>query len=196
MVKWMNNFYLQRNRILDLFIDFPIIKMDKYLLRDIKENNYSDVIKIYNNKEIYKYNNIPHIRKRIDAIRFIKQLKYEYELEERVTWGIEDRENKNIIGIIGISDISIPDRKVEISYIIKKECMRKGIMKECIKVLLGELFSKYSLKRVEANIYIKNISSINLCKSLGFEEEGLRKKYIYNINTREYMDTYIYAIVN
>lgn len=196
MVKWMNNFYLQRNKVSDLFIDFPIIKMEKYLLRDIKEDNYNDIIKIYNNKEVYKYNNVPHIRRKKDAIRLIKQLEYAYELEEKVTWGIEDRTSKDIIGIIGISDISISNRKVEISYIIKKECMGKGIMKECIKVLLDELFSKYNLKRIEANIYIKNISSINLCKSLGFEEEGLRKKYIYNINTRKYMDTYIYAMVN
>ena len=59
--------------------------------------------------------------------------------------------------------------------------INKGIVSEALSKTVGYVFSKYRLHRIEANVMPRNEPSIRVLNKLGFENEGLRKKYL-NIN--------------
>lgn len=51
-------------------------------------------------------------------------------------------------------------------------------MREALQAVIDYAFKQMKLHRIEANIMPANTRSIQLVKSLGFEEEGLAKKYL------------------
>ncbi|ELV06400.1 Ribosomal-protein-S5-alanine acetyltransferase [Brachyspira hampsonii 30599] len=54
----------------------------------------------------------------------------------------------------------------------------KGYMTEALKAAIIIVFKELKLHRVEANIMPHNKPSLELAKRLGFEYEGLAKKYL------------------
>ena len=96
--------------------------------------------------------------------------------------------------IISLSNISYIDRKAELGYALKESYMRQGVMGEVLKKIVDVLL-EYGFIRVEVNIFKENIASIRLCEKVGFENEGLRRKYLFNTHTDTYLDSYVFAIV-
>lgn len=70
-----------------------------------------------------------------------------------------------------------------LGYKLDKDHIRQGYMNEALTKGIDVIFNSYGLHRIEANIMPSNQASIGLCKSLGFQEEGMAKKYL-RINDR------------
>ena len=65
-----------------------------------------------------------------------------------------------------------------VGYRLDENEQRKGYMREALQRSIEYAFNDMKLHRIEANIIPVNERSIKLVKSLGFEEEGLAKKYL------------------
>ena len=81
-----------------------------------------------------------------------------------------------------------------LSYKMAENECRKGYMKEALKAGIQFIFEQQKLHRIEANILPRNVASIELVKSLGFENEGLAKKYL-KINGK-WEDHFHYVLLN
>lgn len=83
------------------------------------------------------------------------------------------------IGNIGFSNIV---RGVFLScflgYKLDINQLQQGYMSEALIKGIEVIFEEFGLHRIEANIMPKNTASLALAKKLGFEEEGLGKKYL------------------
>jgi ribosomal-protein-alanine N-acetyltransferase len=65
-----------------------------------------------------------------------------------------------------------------LGYKVDEHEQGKGYMREALQAVIDYAFNQMKLHRIEANIMPANTRSIQLVKSLGFEEEGLAKKYL------------------
>lgn len=92
---------------------------------------------------------------------------------------IELKSTLEIIGTIGISNIVYgPFLSCFLGYKLCESQINNGYMTEALKSVLDFAFNKLELHRIEANVMPRNKSSIKVLKKLGFEREGLSKKYI------------------
>lgn len=98
------------------------------------------------------------------------------ELENELSKYIVAKRNEEIVGFSGI--IILPD-DVEITNIVTKKSERKkGIGKLLLDKLI-EMAKQTGKECISLEVNEKNIPAINLYKTSGFSEVGIRKKY-YN----------------
>lgn len=188
--------YKQKKNIDNLFsIENMDIETDKYIIRTLVKSDWEDMIEIYQNKYLHMYSKTQYIYSEKMAINLLTNINYNFVLRKAITWVIVRKDDNESLGIISLSNISDSDRRAELGYALKESQMRKGIMSEVLSEVIKVLLS-IGFVRIEANVCKENIPSIKLCKKLGFENEGLRRKYLFNPDVDKYLDSYIFAIVS
>lgn len=91
----------------------------------------------------------------------------------------EDTHFQRIIGTVSFSNIVRGCFKsCFLGYKLDKDELNQGFMSEAIGKGVQVMFDDYRLHRIEANIMPKNTPSIRVVTKLGFENEGLSKKYL------------------
>lgn len=108
-------------------------------------------------------------------------------------WGIERKGKKGLIGTIGFNAWSPKHKRAEIGYEIHPDHWRKGYMSEAVSKILSYGSETLDLTRIGAVVFIENEASNNLLTKMGFQKEGILKKYMYQ-NGKAY-DTYVYSFL-
>lgn len=65
-----------------------------------------------------------------------------------------------------------------LSYEVDEQELRKGYATEAVSELIHIAFNELELHRMEANIMPRNKASLALVRKLGFQEEGLARRYL------------------
>lgn len=112
--------------------------------------------------------------------RTILQLEYELALKlAQVRFYVFLKDDpETIIGTVCLYDISSLYSRAEIGYKFSSEYHHKGYATEAVEKLIDIAFSELNLHRLSAHVQEENISSIRLLTSLGFEKEGICRKYL------------------
>lgn len=108
------------------------------------------------------------------------------EYAEKVTKGenvwlflFEKNKPDRVIGDVHLSNIvRSVFQSCHLGYKLDEQAQGKGYMREALQRLVTYAFEEMQLHRIEANIMPANTRSIKLVTSLGFEDEGLAKKYL------------------
>lgn len=91
----------------------------------------------------------------------------------------EDPANGEIIGTAALGNIVFGSfRSAFLSYKLDGDKTGQGYMSEALRRLIDIAFTDIGLHRLEANIMPRNGPSLRLVQRLGFEEEGLARKYL------------------
>jgi ribosomal-protein-alanine N-acetyltransferase len=91
----------------------------------------------------------------------------------------DDADEKKIIGDISFSQIVYePFLSCFLGYKIDEQENNSGYASEAIKAGIEYIFNNLKLHRIEANIMPHNEKSIRVVERLGFENEGISKKYL------------------
>lgn len=114
-----------------------------------------------------------------------KILSYEVKLIRKLEylklWIFKKSDNRfdRTIGTICFSNIIRGNFKsCFLGYKLDKDEINKGYMTEAIEKGIDIMFNEYKLHRIEANIMPKNKRSLKVLEKLGFENEGLAKRYL------------------
>jgi ribosomal-protein-alanine N-acetyltransferase len=82
-----------------------------------------------------------------------------------------------------------------LGYSVDRALQGTGVMSEALRAGIDEVFSdRVRLHRVQANVRPENARSITLLERLGFEREGLSKRYLFIAG--DWRDHYSYALRN
>ncbi|MGL5574770.1 MAG: GNAT family N-acetyltransferase [Sarcina sp.] len=187
--------YKSNENIESLFLVDEVIETEDYLVRSLGKNDWEDMIEIYQNKYLHMYSKAEYLYNEKMAIDFFTHINYDFMTRKAITWILTRKEDNENLGVITLGNISNLDRKVEIGYVLKEKEMRKGIMSEVLGKIVENLLD-VGFVRIEANVYKNNIASIRLCEKVGFENEGLRRKYLFNRDTGKFLDSYVFSIIN
>src|SRR3989338_1958470 len=155
------------------------IATKRLIIRDIKMKDAKSIAENANNREVWYFTeHIPYPYKLKDAKEFIKrQIKNSKEKPRKsYEFGIELKPEKQVIGLIGLFDISREHKKGGIGYWLGKRYRNQGIVSEAEKAVLGFAFNKLKLNKVHGDAMISNKASNRLFKKFGFRKVGILKE--------------------
>ncbi|KLI20952.1 GNAT family N-acetyltransferase [Brachyspira hyodysenteriae] len=110
------------------------------------------------------------IRRELEEVKQKRMLKF---------WIYKIEDKKRIIGMINFSNIVMGVfLSCTVGYKLDEFEQNKGYMTEALHAAIIIAFKELRLHRIEANIMPHNKPSLELAKRLGFEYEGLAKKYL------------------
>jgi len=94
-------------------------------------------------------------------------------------WIVLKNSPNKIIGSVALSSIARGAfQNACLGYRLDVKEINKGYMAEAIQKMVDIAFERLSLHRLEANIIPRNKASIRTVEKIGFEYEGLSKKYL------------------
>jgi len=107
--------------------------------------------------------------------------------------GIELKATGQIIGMIGMMQISRKHRRAEVGYWLGKSYWGKGYAAEALRLMLRFGFEQLKLVRITAGVMHLNLTSARMLEKAGFTFEGrLRKNFMQH---GQWLDELRYGIL-
>jgi len=150
-----------------------VIETQRLILREIKETDVEEIYEIFSNPEVAKYDWFRPIGSKDDALKFIRRYQENLEAGEEITWGIEIKDTKKLIGICCLGDFDHYARRAELGYDIAQNQWNKGYATEAIGAIVKFGLNDMNLNRIEAFITPGNEGSVKVLEKLNFTKEGL-----------------------
>lgn len=153
-------------------------------------------------EDMYEYSRDPRLYQymEISAHDTIEDTKdYYNKLTERVNegahyWFINDKEDKKVIGSLGVTNIDLNRMNCEIGYAISANYWGRGYFVEVLEKVLDYLAKEKGFVRVSAVTHSENMPSKKSLERCGFSKEGVMRKY-YKMRDGERASADIYAYV-
>ncbi len=169
------------------------IEGNKINLRLVNRSDARPIYQYAGDEDISRNTYIPHPYHLSDAYDFIKSTHSARRKKTGYHFGLENKENRQIIGMIGLLTINHDLRNGEIGYWLARPFWGRGIMSEAVRLMLGFCFAEVKLHRVHAHVFPFNKPSIHLLEKVGFSREGLLREAF--VKDGDYVDCYIYSIL-
>lgn len=134
---------------------------------------------------------VDHTKSKDDVEKYIKSTLYKRGDKKELVF--EVLVNKKVVGLLGMKDIDMLNKKAEIGYWLGKDAVGKGIMTRSLIALLTYAFNEMKINRIQIKCAVENIRSCNIPKQLGFAYEGLERQgeFLYG----RYLDLKIYSLL-
>lgn len=172
---------------------FPTLETERLRLREMVLKDHHAIFAIRNDYEVTKYNIGTAYVDIQQADQLIMGMHDEYRNRKSIRWGITQKTDDSVIGMVGFNYWNTSDNRGSIGFDLARAYWRKGIMREAVGMVLRFGFMRMALNRVEADASIYNIASINLLLKLGFVQEGHQREQYYEDGT--YHDLLLFALL-
>ena len=185
------------------FQKLPRIETERLLLRQITESpdDGRDALEYINDYDVYRFWGLydeandpdgrrkPKKKTKLDYA--YKATMKEYKAKRELTWVMELKDTKKVIGEIVLYDFMLK-HQADIGYRINKNYWGKGFASEAGQAIVKAAFELLDLRRLQIRCFSNNYGSIKVAQKLGFQQEGLiRQGVIINVIT----DYYIFGLL-
>ena len=164
----------------------------KITLRTLKKSDADSIYKYVRSPDIPRYTFVPSPYMKEHAIGFIKRSHIWRRNGTSYIFGIVPHDAGEVVGTIGLHDVSAVHKKTEIGYWLGKKFRGQGYMQEAIELVLKFCFSELKLYRVQATALLDNVISQKLLKRCGFKYEGRHRNFLRQ--RKRIKDAHMYAI--
>jgi ribosomal-protein-alanine N-acetyltransferase len=174
-------------------INFPVIDLGDYILREQTVEDAQDFFNYYSDPIVNKYivSDIPADLE--EARREISYWINVFNCNDGIYFGIARKDNNQLIGSAGLSGINHRHNRIELSYDLAKEYWNLGIMSKALKEVVKYGFEAMDINRIEAFSLQENIASRKVLTKCGFNLEGELKQH--RRHNGIYMDIGIFSLV-
>lgn len=172
---------------------FPNLETERLILREITHDDAEGIFACFSNDNVTRFYGQDSLETVDQARGFVDFFAKNFEEKKGMRWGIERKGKKGLIGTIGFNAWAPKHKRAEIGYEIHPDHWRKGYMSEAVSKILSYGSETLDLTRIGAVVFIENEASNNLLTKMGFQKEGILKKYMYQ-NGKAY-DTYVYSFL-
>ncbi|PKG22774.1 GNAT family N-acetyltransferase [Niallia nealsonii] len=177
----------------DIYGSLPVLETDRLILRKINLKDAKDMYAYCSNPEVAKYVTW-QAHQTVTATReFIKYIMDQYELKKIAPWGMEWKENGQLIGTIDFVWWQTKNRAAEIGYVLHQDYWGKGIMTEACRKLVFFGFTQMDLIRIQARCVKENKASEKVMQKAGMKYEGTIRKGI--LLKGKHQDMQLYSIL-
>lgn len=177
----------------DIYGDLPILETERLIFRKINLKDTKDMYAYCSNPEVAKYVTWHAHRSVTNTKEFIKYIMDQYELKKVAPWGMEFKENGQLIGTIDFVWWQPKNRAAEIGYVLHPDYWGKGIMAEACRKLVSFGFTQMDLIRIQARCVKENIASEKVMQKAGMTFEGTIRKGI--LLKGKHQDIQLYSIL-
>ncbi len=137
---------------------------------------------------------IPHPYKKSHAIKWLKESIKKWDSKKAYAFLIELKEERKIIGTIGLMHINLDSRTAETGSWINKKYQKKGYITEAKIAANNFAFNKLKLRKLNSSVFSDNKASNNVQRKVGYKLEGIRKKHLITSLTKEIKDENLYGL--
>ena len=175
-------------------IEYPYLETMRLILRSFILEDAPEVQKLAGNKDIASTTlHIPHPYENGMAEEWISKHQEEYEKGEQITFAIVHRDEKYLIGAIGLSGFSEEHETAEVGYWIGKPYWNQGFCTEATAAVLKYAFNELKLNRVHARHFKRNPASGRVMQKVGMKYEGCLRQHFKKWGN--YEDSEMYGIL-
>ena len=157
-------------------INGSLVKLRKLSIDDAKD--ISQLVTRNVSKSLWK---VPFPYTRKDAQNFIESSHKDFTSFKSLNFAIEYKKDASdpigLVGIIGIKDLDIGNKKGNLGYWIGERYWGKGIGTEAVALVINFAFSVLGLNEIWAYVYSENKSSIRVLEKNGLVRKGIVIEY-------------------
>ncbi len=146
--------------------NFPTIKTDRLLLREITDLDLENIFNGLSNPNV-----IQHYGISFDSLDATKEQMIWFTDKKQMWWAICSLDNQTFYGAGGLNDINAKENKAEIGLWLLPKFWGKGIMKEVLPLISDYGFNHLKLKRIEGFIETENMNCKKAMSKLDFQHE-------------------------
>ena len=168
-----------------------ILKGKKIFLRALEPEDIDYLFSTENNEDIWEISSTSQPFSKHTLSKYIENSHLDIYQVNQLRLVISDYKS-NSLGLIDLFNVDFKNFKAGVGILINKDNRDKGYAKEALEILIKYCFTYLNLHQLYCNIIEENKSSICLFKSLGFNEIGLKKDWIYFKG--EYKNEYLFQL--
>lgn len=172
---------------------FPQLETERLRLRELTAEDASMVLSCFSNEDVIRFYGQEKMAEIEEAERVIDFFAQNFREGRGIRWGIERKETSSIIGTVGLNAWVPKHKRAEIGYELHPDYWGMGYASEAVSAILAYGFDDLELTRIGAVVFLENGSSNRLLKNLGFQREGILRRYIYQ--NKKANDVYMYSLV-
>jgi RimJ/RimL family protein N-acetyltransferase len=166
---------------------------EKINLRTLHRSDAHSLYRHARNKEISRYTLIPHPYRIEHSYKFIRDTHKWRRQGSTISFGIEQKETGNIIGMISLMRLDKVNHSGEVGYWLGKKFWGKGFTLEAIHLVCRYGFRDLKLHRIHARVLHPNLASAKLLEKAGFRLEGRHRQTCFH--HRRWLDDLFYALL-
>lgn len=173
------------------FSPFPVLTTPRLTLRELCDSDAPEVFFLRSDPAVLRYVDRKPALSIDEARRYIEYIHELTKRNEVILWGVTLHPNDEVIGYVCFWRIEKENYRAEVGYVLHPLFQQKGIMAEALAAVLGHGFTTMRLHTVTANVNPANVPSIQLLRSLKFEQERyFRESYYFN---GKFLDSVIFT---
>ncbi|GGH30886.1 GNAT family N-acetyltransferase [Paenibacillus segetis] len=172
---------------------FPVLETERLRLRQLGPLDAAALFRILSSEEVTRYYGRFPLIEQLEAEEMIERFRLLFEEQRGFRWGIELKENAQVIGTVGFHAWAYSHNRAEIGYELNESYHGKGYAHEALTAAISYGYQDMGLNRIEALVYPQNEASERLLLRLGFQLEGLLKQYAFFRDT--YVDLNMFALL-
>ncbi len=181
-----------------MILNMPVVRRNKYILRDIVPNDYLDLYDYGRDEETTKYVSWGPLQNPMQALWNIENIFYKRPQEGApVGYAIVDPRAGKMIGQIDFHTIYHNVNCGEIGFILHKDYWNMGIMTSVVKDMIKIGFEHLGLSKIIIGHVEENIASERVIKKCGLSYEFRKRgafedKYDGHLHDALYYSIYRY----
>lgn len=170
------------------------LKGENIFLRALEPEDLEFVYEIENDEKVWEISNTQTPYSRFLIRQYLENAHRDiYEVKQLRL--VISNYNNETIGLIDLFDFDFKNRRAGVGILIKSPSNRaKGYGKEALNLVVSYSFTHLCLHQLYCNISDENQASINLFKSQGFKEVGLKKDW--NVVNGHFKNEYLFQLIN
>lgn len=170
------------------------IESERLLVRLVAEADLEAIFKVHSNEAVTRFLPYTTWQAMSDAHAWHERAKGRHENQSAMQFVIVEKHSGTAIGTCLLFNFDVDSGRAEVGYSLGRDYWGAGYMQEALSALLDYAFGELGLRRLEAQIDPRNLSSGRLVTLLGFSREGLLRQR--SLMKGELVDTDFYGLLS
>lgn len=153
-----------------------LIETPRFMLRLPQDIDLPDLYAIHSVDIVNRY--LPYVTWTAmeDARAWLERARTRLQAQQGIQFVIVDKAREQVIGGAVVFGFDFDSGLAEIGYAIGQPYWGRGYMREILQGLIRFGFEALGLRRLEAQVDVRNTGSHHLLLAVGFEHEGMRRQ--------------------
>ena len=166
---------LEREKLVELFADLPVLETDRLFLRALRTSDAADLFDYAHREDVTKFLLWkPHktIEHTTEYLRYIQE---RYRAGLFYDWALELKDTGKMIGTCGFTSFDPANGIGEIGYVLNPDYRGHSLALEAAQTVVRFGFQRLDLHRIEVRIMKGNEASFRVAEKLKMQFEGWKR---------------------
>lgn len=158
------------------YVPFKSLETPRLILRDIRMEDIQEYYeRLFSDGDVCRYLLFDPHQDIGESYEQIQDILRQYEEGKFYRWGITEKGDDSLIGIIGLVRIDEEKEECSFAYLLACDCWGRGYGTEALKEVIRFAFEELELKRIVADHMAENPASGAVMRKAGMTHIGTEK---------------------